>query len=469
VLHFHAHTLNIRRSVVATVIVVAAALSASGKATAADHRVDSKTRTFECGALRPGDTITLPAGNRGPLRIRNCKGTQSSPIVVRNDANGTGPAVIRGESGSSGGFILNCDDCVGISFDGGSKWRGAPSGKAYGIKVTVAGRSSPSGFIRFGGLSRYITIRNVEVDGAWPTLAKYGSGIRINDLQVNRNAHPGLWREDILIEDNYIHDVALEGMYVGPNYSDGDLPLRDVEIRNNRVEDTGFEAINTKSMWAGDNRVHHNVVRRAGKNSANSSKGPQYSGIKNNAGNVKIYNNWVESTGQHGIMVWTQGGPKVSERRGPFEAHIWNNVIVDAGRLWHKSMSSSFGINIGAQNGVEKPIPFIYNNTIVNSRQRGINALQNVGSGGVVRDNIIAGSGGNPVISVIGSLNLLNNRIGSVSEMQFVDPSRMNFRLKTGSPARNEGTNEFPPTDHADVSRPKEGAADQGAFEGSGN
>jgi hypothetical protein len=53
--------------------------------------------------------------------------------------------------------------------------------------------------------------------------------------------------------------------------------------------------------------------------------------------------------------------------------------------------------------------------------------------------------------------------------MEFVDPGRMNFRLKIGSPARNEATNGFPQTDHADVPRPKEGAADQGAFEGSGS
>ena len=57
-----------------------------------------------------------------------------------------------------------------------------------------------------------------------------------------------------------------EGMYIGPNYPDGDLPLRNVEIRYNRVEDTGCEGISTKSMWAGNNSIHHNVVRRAGTN-----------------------------------------------------------------------------------------------------------------------------------------------------------------------------------------------------------
>jgi hypothetical protein len=52
--------------------------------------------------------------------------------------------------------------------------------------------------------------------------------------------------------------------------------------------------------------------------------------------------------------------------------------------------------------------------------------------------------------------------------MNFVDPGRANYRLKIGSPARNQGTNEYPDKDFNDVSRPKDGAADQGAFEGGG-
>ena len=220
-----------------------------------------------------------------------------------------------------------------------------------------------------------------------------------------------MWREGILIEDNYIHDVALEGMYVGANYGDGDLPVRNVEIRNNRVEDIGFDGINTKSMWAGDNRIHHNIVRRAGKNSARSSDSSQYSGIKNNAGTVKIYNNWVESTGQHGIQSWTHQGPRASEGKGPFEAEIWNNVIVGAGELWRSFMGDSFGISVGAQAGTEKPIPSIYNNTIVDSRRSAISVTRDAAAG-VVRDNIAAGTGSNPVISVPGHVELAEQSHG---------------------------------------------------------
>ena len=155
----------------------------------------------------------------------------------------------------------------------------------------------------------------------------------------------------------------------------------------------------------------------------------------------------------------------MSEGRGPFAARIWNNVIVDAGALWRSFMLKSYGINVGADSGCEKPVPYIYNNTIVNSRLSGINLTSNVGAG-YVRDNIVAGAGSNPTIVVPKFIKLENNRVGSVSQMGFVDPGRRNFRLRVNSPARNQGSTAYPPTDFDDVRRPKEGSSDQGAFEG---
>lgn len=439
-------------------------LGASKPALAADHRISAQASTFECNSVKPGDTVTIPSGTRGPLRIRNCNGTASNPIVIRNDPNGNGPAVIRMSSGSSG-FVFNCYSCIGVEIDGSYKWQGAPGGITYGIELTITGGGGPTAYLKIGGLSRFVTIRNVEIDGKWPAIAKNGNGIVVSDSSFKRSKYPGLWREGLLIEDNYVHDVEGEGMYIGANYSAGEIPLRNVEIRYNRVEDTGWEGINTKSMWSGNNTIHHNEVRRAGKNGSHTSEKEQYAGIKNNAGTVKIYNNWIESTGQHGIGVWTQEGPKSSEGRGPFEAHIWNNVIVDAGKLWRSFMQPSYGILVGAQNGCEKPIPYIYNNTIVNSRGRAISVNKNVG-GGRVNDNIVAGTSSNPAISVPGFVNLSNNFVGSVSQSGFVDASRLDFRLTVNSPALNEGSSSHPSKDFADESRPKEGGPDQGAFEG---
>jgi hypothetical protein len=459
------HFLNIDVSVGRILAVVAAAatlgLGAIDDAAAADRTITPQTEVFSCGSsVKPGDTLTLPAGVRGPLTIRDCNGTASNPIVIRNQAGGSGPAVIR-RSGGSGGFIFSCINCVGVVIDGGGKWKGAPSGKSYGIQVTVGG-GSPSAFVRISGLSRSLTIRNLEVDGAG---SKNGSGIRVNDLTVKRSRHSGMWRENILIEDNFIHDVSREGMYVGSNYNDGSLPLRNIEIRNNRLEDIGWEAINAKSMWEGKNSIHHNEVLRAGKNSG-STKKAQFTGINAISSSVSIYNNWIDTTGEHGIQVWTDGGPKASEKRGPFDAEIYNNVVVNAGALWKSSMLKTAGINVGAGSGTEKPNPRIYSNTIVQSRKAAISVNANVGSG-FVRDNIIAGAGGNPVVTAPKYVSLVNNRVGSVAQMDFVDSGRKNFRLKTTSPARNQGSSSFPSHDFDNVARPKGGSADQGAFEAS--
>ena len=217
-------------------------------APATNHMISSQTTTFECSSINPGEMLTLASGTRGPLTIRNCNGDPTNPIIVRNDPDGTEPTVIRRASGSGGGFILSCNSCIGVEIDGSYKWRGAPAGKTYGIMVTMTGGEGPSAFVSIKGLSRFVTIRNVEVDGAWPALASNGSGIRVNDTSIDSGANPGLWREGFLIEDNFVHNIKVEGMYIGPNYSDGDLRLRNIEIRYNRVEDIAWEAINTKSM-----------------------------------------------------------------------------------------------------------------------------------------------------------------------------------------------------------------------------
>jgi hypothetical protein len=451
------------RAVIGLALVAAAWGLTVRDAWAADRTISASTGTFDCSSLGPGDTITLESGTRGPLVIRNCNGTASNPIVIRNDTRGNGPTIIRRSSGNAGGYVFMCNTCIGVKIDGSYKWQGAPASKTYGIKVTMTGGGSPSAFLRVSGLSRFVTIRNVEVDGAWPGVADNGIGISVNDHGVKRSAYPNLWREGFLIEHNYVHNVEGEGMYVGPNYREGDLPLRNIEIRYNLVEDIGWEGINTKSMWEGDNSVHHNVVRRAGSNGSQTNKPTQYSGINNNGGTVKIYNNWVESTGQHGIQVWVQEGPRESEGKGPFRAEVWNNVIVRAGGLWRSHMAGSFGINVGAQDGCEKPVPLIYNNTIVDSRENGIRLTSNVGSG-FVRDNIVANAGGN-AITAPNYVDLINNRVGSVSQMGFEDPDRRNYRIRADSPARNNGGTAFPQYDYEDVSRPQDGAPDQGAYE----
>src|SRR5688572_1923786 len=165
-------------------LVAGTFIASSGTALAADHKVSAQAAAFDCSRVSPGDTITLASGLRGPLKISDCKGIASNRIIVRNDPNGNGPVFIRRNSTSPGGFVFNCMSCVGIEIDGSYKWNGAPSGRTYGIRLTTTAGGGPSAFLRIAGLSRFVTIRNVEIDGAWPRLPSKGVGIYVNDLSV---------------------------------------------------------------------------------------------------------------------------------------------------------------------------------------------------------------------------------------------------------------------------------------------
>ncbi len=426
------------------------------EATAANHVVSSQASTFSCASVAPGDTVTLGAGARGPLSIKGCNGSSTKRIRIINDAGGDGPTIIRRTSGASGGFVLACEDCVNVDIDGSAKWRGAPAGRTYGIKVTMTGGGGPTAFIKIAGLSRFLAIRNVEIDGAWPSLADDGIGISVNDHARKAADNPGIWREGILIEDNYIHNVEGEGLYVGPNWRTGeDIPVRDAELRGNLIEDTGWDGINLKSSIAGSNSIHHNVLRRVGTRQDDTDG--QHSGITIYEGNGDIYNNWIEKAGNSGILHFLANLPS---SYGAQQVQIYNNVIVDPGRL---RANRGNGITSSGKASAAPPRPLIYNNTIIGATAAGIRVGDNASSG-FVRDNIIADSADKP-ISVPAKIQSLNNRAGNAGEMGFMSLADHDYRLRSDSPARDAGSVEHPDTDYLGVHRPVDGAADQGAYE----
>jgi hypothetical protein len=425
----------------------------AGTASAADHRVSAQTATFNCASVRGGDTVTLASGTRGPLTIRGCNASASNPITVRNDPNGSGPTVIQRSSGGHGGFVFTCASCIGVVIDGTQRWAGAPSENTYGIKVTQSGSGGPSAFLKISGMSRFVTIRGVEIDGKWPSQSGNGIGISVNDHKVTARANPNSWFEGITIENNYVHNVQGEGLYIGPNWYQGGLPLRDIEIANNLIEDTGWEGIQLKSAVGGENSIHHNVIRRVGKSVSHG----QLAGISLLDGSGRIYNNWVERVGDTGIRHFLQHLPS---SYGTQTVEVYNNVVVESGLV---ATTPGHGIASNSKNGAARPMARIYNNTVVNAKDSGI-YIGGQASGGFVRDNLIANATEKP-ISAPSSVEEINNRVGSTGQMGFVNPGELNFRLVSHSPARNAGSSSYPHSDFDDTARPQDGQADQGAFE----
>lgn len=451
ILHFH-----IRLNLVLATFLLAGAYC--NHAHAADYRVGPDTRTFDCAAVKPGDTITLEAGTRGPLRVKDCNGTKESKIVIRNDPNSIERTTVSRSSSIAGGFIFDCVNCVGVAIDGTMAGVKSPGGKSYGILLTIDGGESPAAFLKISGLSRFVTVRGIEVDGAWPRLANNGIGIAIHDNNVQSANHPGVWYEGFLIENNYLHDIEGEGMYVGANwYGNDDLPLRDISIKNNIVEDTGWEAIQVKSSVSGANVIERNVVRRSGKIPGFEG---QISGISLYEGNGKIFNNWIEDTGGSGISVFTEVLP---ESFGPQVVEVFNNVITRTGLT---AMNKSSGVAVSSKRnaiGIALPAPVVYNNTIVDAGHYGI-SVGTVGSGSVVRNNILVDSGERPILAAANVL-VGDNISGAAEEMFFVDAGSMNYELTVRSPARDKARGIFPSFDFVGRTRPSGDSPDCGAFE----
>lgn len=420
---------------------------------AENHAISPEMAKFNCSVAGPGDTITLAGGVRGRLSIENCTGSASAPIVIRNDVNGSGPTVIQNTSGD--GFVFQCYNCKNIVIDGTGKWQAAPSGRTYGIKVLQKGGGSPAAFVKLNGRSSFMTIRGVEVDGKWPSLSSNGVGIDVNDHTVDAASNPGVWREGILIEKNYVHAVEGEGMYVGPNFKQGDLPLRNIEIRDNIVENTGWDGINLKMAVDGSNSIHHNILRRTG-SSKDGSSGQHY-GIALYESTGAIYNNWVEEAGESGITHYMHYLPK---SYGVQQSEIYNNVVIRPGAT---GPLAGNGIVSASSDGATATSPRIYSNTIVGARGAGIRVGTDA-SGGYVRDNIVVDSK-DTAISAPSSIAQASNLVGSASKAMFIDADHLDFRLQAASPARNAGSSSHPEFDYADVKRSTDGAVDIGAFE----
>jgi hypothetical protein len=271
--------------------------------------------------------------------------------------------------------------------------------------------------------------------------------------------NPNEWRENILISDNYFHDIGSECLYVGANYNlsgQRDLPLRNIDISYNRVEKCVRDGINLKSTIAGTNRVHHNFLRDIGMGGGGTST--DRSGIAVFEGYADIFANRIESvylnnapSGGNCITTWALNRPYTY---GPFQQSIYNNVCKDP---------ENHGINVGRASSDHAEVrAMITHNTIVSPAEKGININLSV-TGGVIRDNVIVNASGS-AISAPKSITVVNNRSGTIGSQYFVDALQGDYRLTASSPARN-GAVSCVAVDFAGTTRPQENACDQGAFE----
>jgi hypothetical protein len=409
----------------------------------------------------PGDTIVLAGGTHGPLRFVSCVGSDVSKITIRNDVTDNEQTIIR----SSGGiYYLRLQSVSNVHVDGSGKWVGAgnddcgmesswptvPASPQCGIVIENSSTVEPSaGYMQLHGTTTKVTVEGVEFDASGGTTG-VGICIQLNDHTIQASANPGVWREDFIFNNNYIHDCGNDsgaGIYLGPNAADGDLPLRRLEVSYNYFKNIAWSAIRPKFWQDGPNSIHHNYVDTTGHNSTPSTDSGQCIAWVD-GGDVDIYSNILIDCYWRAIRVFSNNTPAIATDDGPWYINIYNNVIVSAGDDGIAVAQSSTSVDLTPVN--------IYNNTIIDPVTLGIECGSSLPGPDVARDNIITDS----TTAVSGCTNT-NNRSGTTASQNFVNT----FELGASSPACNQSSANAPETDYEDEDRPQDSADDQGADE----
>ncbi|MBI4787628.1 MAG: hypothetical protein HY782_11340 [Chloroflexi bacterium] len=373
--------------------------------------------------VKPGDTLCLPAGSRGILKIFNLHGTAGSPITIQNSGG------IVKFTGSTAFLSILSSSYVRLTGAGVEDKCGAeysPTEQACGIEFD---HSYKGIIIDTNGAD----VHDFEIDHVLvhDTSTQINSrGIAIHPL--DRQIVSGLYAHH-----NYILNTFGEGLYIGtePQKKPYDElgKMRNVEISYNLVEQTGYDGIKVK-VGIENVAVHHNIVRNAGTRRVSKHE----SGIQLATSVGQVYNNYVAAI-LEGIAT---GRPLANPG-----TRYFNNIVVGGQTSCIDAAESN---------------PQIYNNTLVGCGTVGVKAN---GTSAQIFDNIVVNTSGTAINAPANTV--FNNLTGSSSTAGFVNAAGGDYHLLANSPAVDAGRNSglFPPFDYDDVSRPQGAKTDLGAYE----
>lgn len=368
--------------------------------------------------IKPGAVICLSAANTYKnLNFQNIIGTSSAPITIKN----CGGTVLLNATGMS----------YGVKFGNSKYFRftGGNTNGIYGIKVQ-------SGHIN---MSFEALTTDFEVDHVETTNAGFAGIMAKTDPTCNVATNRGSFTmRNVSIHDNYVHDCAGEGLYIGNSFYKSGVStscgrkypheIHYLKIYNNRVKNSGWEGIQVGCATVGA-EIYDNTVEYYGKKNAAA----QNNGVQLGEGTGgKFYRNFIKSGPGNGLIVL-----------GLADNVIHNNIIVNAGAsaiFCDDRLSTGTGFK------------FI-NNTLVNPKKDGIRIyaeyLKNV-----IINNIIVNPGsystytyprtGNDAyvykISSKVNLEMSNNYFTrSISALKFSSSTTDNYKLTSVSPAVNKG------------------------------
>ncbi|MFN6946078.1 MAG: right-handed parallel beta-helix repeat-containing protein [Cytophagaceae bacterium] len=381
--------------------------------------------------LPAGSVIAIESGTRGPLYVKNFKGTASAPFTFINKGG-----KVTFQVSPTGSFSFKTDNCSHFVISGSG------SSDQYGIEIAGGNLG-----LSLDNMSTNFEVHNLEIHscGFAGIMAK-------TDPRCDGSANKGTFTmQDIKFHHNYIHNVGGEGFYIGNSFYSGwtgnkscsgtELHPHDihgVRLHDNIVKQTGWDGIQVGCASA-DAEIYNNLIEDYGMEGV-----PVHSnGIQLGEGTTgKCYNNIIKNGKGHGIILLGLGGNE-----------IYNNLIINPNRgVFADSRVTNSGTDFA-----------FYNNTIVNPTQEGFLIYSNI-TQNKFYNNIVTGADVAIKYGNGASGDERNNFHGSAQDAGFV--SATDFRLAPGSKCIDQGiTVDVFNFDLDKKRRPAGGAFDIGAYE----
>jgi hypothetical protein len=308
----------------------------------------------------PGDTIVLSASfGWNYFELDNFNGNPGCPLII---TNGKGQTQIRKQ----------------IKFDG-SKYiilqgSGDPSIE-YGIRIQYDPLLRYQGYsaIAIRGKSKNIEVTNVFIHNVDIGISCLTNG----DCDSSLN-YPNWVLDSISIHDNRIVGTWNEGMYLG-----------------NTSPDNAINSYDPRPVNCNGSTIYPMPMRN---------------------GHMRVYNNYVDSTGRGGIQM-------ASASNGISE--IYNNLVMHSGMNGDRSQGT--GISVGTYTRV-----YIHDNKISNTFTWGIASLGGSGTGTVLRieNNKIDSSG---YLVHYNLAQTMRTKIDPSTEPVFPDELKWPFSIELGT------------------------------------
>lgn len=387
---------------------------------------------FYDGSGKKTDTIKVKSGTySGGITFVNVNGTATKPVVIIN----AGGQVIC-QNGSDAGIDLSTCRYVHLTGTGSASVK-------YGFLATGGGTAS---FDAHYGTS------DAEIDHIECAGSSYaGLVFRTYPSTGCQWSVSGGWAiYNMLIHDNYVHDVPGEGMYLGQSHygnvdanayspvsgnplggcsSGNESPVIGAKVYNNIVKNVGYDGIQLGGCISGCSVNYNTIV-----GFATGNQDGQDGGITWNPGSTgSIDHNWIEYTGSGqysmGIMFQGQGDTYITDNvfkgtNGQVAIAMLRNTVANVKGSTHKNV-------------------YIYNNTIGGFKTGywwyGDNGF---GTGTSFVNNLVT----SPVSYTIGNGNISTMQKSTNLETTnpltalFVNLTGGDFHLAALSPAIGKGT-----------------------------